>query len=310
MKPDLNMPIAVDARPRPQPIHLSYWRDGSCLPSIAPLDLRLPPFQFMASLSPPWMRDPGASTMNTGAVAPTPVALPPPSPSLDGWLRDPFADEVWLDPALRGWPTATFVRLYVLGCDGLLALHKLFGTSQFKIGLTEQKVEARIRELNRDSYASHHVGLAGWTCAEGFSDWHPKLPMVGQMPSPASPVVVMSDCIGIHLPECVSLRDFDRALAQHLESVCIDRWFRRPEVAKELKHKQIDPGVGRRGTLATDSGITRIEEAHELFFFRPRREFAALVAIAEHIVLRALLQDQTGPFAMSLNARPDPIGAG
>lgn len=301
MKSDLNMPIQVDGHPNPQPIRLSYWRDGSYLPSIAPLDLRLPQFQFMASLSSPWTRDLGASAMNTGNVAHTPVALSPPSPSLDGWFRDPFADDVWLDPALRGWPTATFVRLYVLGCDGLFALHKLLGTSQFKIGLTEQKVEARIRELNRDSYASHYVGVAGWTGAEGFCDWHPKTPVVGQMPSPASPVVVMSDCIGIHLPECLSLRDFDRALAQHLESVCIDRWFRRPEIAKELTQKNVDPGVGRRGTLATDGGIDRVEEAHELFFFRPRREFGALVAIAEHIILRALRQANTNDPEATIN---------
>lgn len=219
MKSDLNMPVEVDRRPTPQPIRLSYRRDGSPLPSVAQVDLRLPQFQFMVSLSSPWMRDVGASAMRAADVAPTPVALPPPSPSLDGWLRGSMADEVWLDPALRGWATATFVRLYVLGCDGLFALHKLLGTSQFKIGLTEQKVEARIRELNRDSYASHYVGVAGWTGAEGFCDWHPKTPVVGQMPSPASPVVVMSDCIGIHLPECLSLRDFDRALAQHLEFV-------------------------------------------------------------------------------------------
>lgn len=293
MKSDLNMPVEVDRRPTPQPIRLSYRRDGSLLPSVGQVDLRLPQFQFMASLSSPWMRDVGASAMRAADVALTPVALPPPSPSLDGWLRDPMADEVWLDPALRGWATATFVRLYVLGCDGLFALHKLLGTSQFKIGLTEQKVEARIRELNRDSYASHYVGVAGWTGAEGFCDWHPKTPVVGQMPSPASPVVVMSDCIGIHLPECLSLRDFDRALAQHLESVCIDRWFRRPEIAKELTQKNVDPAVGRRGTLVTDDGIDRVEEAHELFFFRPRREFGALVAIAEHIILRALRQAST-----------------
>lgn len=44
----------------------------------------------------------------------------------------------------------------------------------------------------------------------------------------------------------------------------------------------------RRGTPAKAGGIGRIDDAYELFFFRPRREFRALVAIAEHIVLQAL----------------------
>lgn len=100
----------------------------------------------------------------------------------------------------------------------------------------------------------------------------------------------MTNCIGIRLPECMSFWDFDRALNQHLGSVSIDSWCRRQEGTRELERRHLDPGIGRRGTPAKSGGIGRIDDAYELFFFRPRREFSALVAIAEHIVLQALRQ--------------------
>ncbi len=41
----------------------------------------------------------------------------------------------------------------------------------------------------------------------------------------------------------------------------------------------------------TCNGVSRIEDAHEIFLFRKRREFPALVAIAEDIVLEHLRQE-------------------
>lgn len=291
MKPRLNKSATANTKCQRQAISLSQVAQKRSLSFGATADLRLPELRFSAALSTPWWRAPSSCVPHAGLVAPAPaLACSSISPSLDGWLRDPMADGVWLDPAVRHWRTATFVRLYVLGCDGLVELRNLLGTSVFKIGLTELSVESRVRKLNRERYASHYVSPAGWTSVDGFDDWHPKTPVLPHWPSPASPVVVMTNCIGIRLPECMSFRDFDRALNEHLGSVSIDSWCRRQEGTRELERRHLDPGIGRRGTPAKAGGIGRIDEAYELFFFRPRREFSALVAIAEHIVLQALRQ--------------------
>lgn len=245
-------------------VRLSYQRDGSSLPFASPVSLRLPQFRLSASLWPqmPAFASKAASTVGDVRPASSDFLSPTP-PSLDAWCRDPLDDAVWLDPALRDWTTTTFVRLYVLGCDGLFKLHKVLGTSLFKVGLTEQRAGSRVREISRGAYASHYLSPQGWISTDGFDAWRPKTPLIARFPSPASPVVVMSDCIGVHLPGSISFQDFDRALAQQLAPVSVDRWCRRPEVRADFTRRQIDPGLGLRGTLATESGISRIEEAHE-----------------------------------------------
>ncbi len=213
----------------------------------------------------------------------------PRSPDLDDWCREPMPDHVWREARAQLWQPGLVVYLYVVGCAGLLQLFHLLGVPVFKLGLTlEDTPTRRIDELNSKRYASHYLGKQGWQPCDGFSDWEPKEPVVFSPPSPLSPVSVTPTCIRIELPAGLSFGEFSKALNRRLAPVSLDRWARRLDVREANRTQGIDPGLGIRGSRVTCNGVSRIEDAHEIFLFRKRREFPALVAIAEDIVLEHL----------------------
>ena len=136
-------------------------------------------------------------------------------PTLDHWCRAPQATPIWLDPSLVQTVYGSILHIYVLGCGGLMRLHRKLGGSMFKIGTTQAaSPQARTAGLIRCRYGSRF----------------------------------------------------------------------RCESRRELTLHDIDPNLGIRGKQVA-KGL--VEEVSEIFFFRKKHEFAALVAIAEDIVLQS-----------------------
>lgn len=255
---------------------------------------------------------------STRSRMPTPAATPrgsladggkvimPRSPDLDDWCRAPHPDHVWQAAKGQFWQQGLVVYLYVVGCTGLFQLFTMLGVPLFKIGLTtEEEPSRRIGELNSKHHASHYLGREGWQACEGFDDWEHKEPVLFSNPSPLSVVSVTASCLRIELPAGMSFGDFDKALNRRLAPVSLDRWARRLDVKEANRARGVDPCLGIRGTSVTCNGIRRVEDAYEIFLFRKRREFPALVAIAEDIVLEHLRQEaKRREVSMSWGGKP------
>lgn len=207
-------------------------------------------------------------------------------PTLDHWCRAPQATPIWLDPSLVQTVYGSILHIYVLGCGGLMRLHRKLGGSMFKIGTTQAaSPQARTAGLIRCRYGSRFRCESRWSEEEpGFDNWKTEAPALDIFPSPASPVSLTNSSLVVRLPLALSPEDFDIALNQRLRTVAVDRWVRQAAVRRELTLHDIDPNLGIRGKQVA-KGL--VEEVSEIFFFRKKHEFAALVAIAEDIVLQS-----------------------
>ena len=215
------------------------------------------------------------------------------APSLDPFCTPPLADEVWMARKVRDAVQGSVdVQVYVAGCPGLAKLHAKIGAPIFKIGTTEAaSPNERLIDFGLQNYGSLSRNEGVWDESPGFDPWTAVTPQLDDFPSPASPVVVLPKSLGVRLPTHLSAKAFDDALVAKLRSVNLDLWARRSAVRQQLELAGIDPGLAMRASRSGQKDGTKLKEASEFYFFRKKRDFAALVAIIEAIVLEAIEAD-------------------
>lgn len=214
-------------------------------------------------------------------------------PTLDLWCRPPHPHSVWLEPAVLQTAYGATLYLYVGGCRGLLGLARQLGGSMFKVGVTLSALpDARMDSLTKSRYGSRFRYEDCWSSEQkGFDNWKEEAISLDVAPSPASPVSILPTALLVRLPLSLSPKAFDDALNERLKGVSLDRWVRKDAVRHELASHGIHPNLGIRGKHVAKG---MVEEVSEIFFFRKKADFAALVAIAEDIVLTAVRKEVPG----------------
>ncbi len=216
------------------------------------------------------------------------IAAPP---SLEQVIRAPASEAFWADRSLQSRLAPSIaVQIYATGTFGLKDMRYSLNATTYKVGSTSRpSLYDRINELGAFQYGCMRMDAAGhWYGEPGFEDWI-LVPLPREIRvAMASCIVLLPESIGVRLPLHMTPAAFEAELAARLAPFEIGRWTRSDIGKRALLAKGVDPLCAVRGTRMIEGDFEIVREAREFYAFRPHRDFEALIALAESIVIEAL----------------------
>jgi len=216
------------------------------------------------------------------------VAAPP---SLEQLIRPPVLGAVWADPTIQSRLAPTIVvQIYAGGTYALQDLRFRLNSTIYKVGSTSKlSVYERFNELRATQYGCMRTDTTGhWFGEPGFENWIP-VPVPRELRvALASCVVILPESIGVRLPLNMTAAAFEAQLAARLAPFEVRHWARSEAGKRALLAKGVDPLCAVRGTRAIEDDFEFVREVSEIYAFRPHRDFEALIALAEEIVIEAV----------------------
>lgn len=218
----------------------------------------------------------------------TGIAAPP---SLEQLIRAPASEAFWADRSLQSRLAPSIaVQIYATGTFGLKDMRYSLNATTYKVGSTSRpSLYDRINELRASQYGCMRMDAMGhWYGEPGFEDWV-LVPLPREIRvAMASCIVLLPESIGVRLPLNMTPAAFEAELAARLAPFEIGRWARSDIGKRALLAKGVDPLCAVRGTRMVEDGFEIVREAREFYAFRRHRDFEALIALAESIVIEAL----------------------
>lgn len=216
------------------------------------------------------------------------IAAPP---SLEQLIRAPASEAFWADRSLQSRLAPSIaVQIYATGTFGLKDMRYSLNATNYKVGSTSRpSLYDRINELRASQYGCMRMDAMGhWYGEPGFEDWV-LVPLPREIRvAMASCIVLLPESIGVRLPLNMTPAAFEAELAARLAPFEIGRWARSDIGKRALLAKGVDPLCAVRGTRMIEGEFEIVREAREFYAFRPHRDFEALIALAESIVIEAL----------------------
>lgn len=279
------------------------WTIGTPRFAVSPVRPTLPPAVCLAAVDLPTHAGPHAQhalpLRGGSAASPTVlrwkaqgkrsgIAAPP---SLEQLVRPPASEAFWADRSLQSCLAPSIaVQIYATGSFGLKDMRYRLNATNYKVGSTSRpSLDDRINELRETQYGCMRMDATGnWYGEPGFEDWIlVPLPRETRV-AMASCIVLLPESIGVRLPLNMTAAAFEAELAARLAPFEVGRWARSETGKRALLAKGVDPLCAVRGTRMIEDGFEIVREAREFYAFRPHRDFEALIALAESIVIEAL----------------------
>ena len=212
-------------------------------------------------------------------------------PRLDPLLLAAVPAKVWLDPAVQSrLSSSVSAYVYVCGTYALQGLREILNATVYKAGTTARlSPQARIEELRLQQYGCMRVDDQGnWYGEPGYENWILVPPPREMRLSMGSCVTVLPEALGVRLPFHLNAAEFEARFTAKLQPFSIDHWASGEAVQRALISRHIDPRCAFRGTRVIENGTEFVRAAREFYALRPYRDFEALAAVAEEIVLDSL----------------------